>query len=1088
MTQRSDRTKSLAAYSRFHIGAVLVQPDRLVVAVDGREIALEPRVFEVLIALAEHAGEVVSPDQLLIEVWHGTFYGDNPVHKAIAQIRRVIGDDIRAPRYIETIRKRGYRLIAEVKYPDRYRRALAPDVTWPGRSPFVGLAAFDEAHSGVFFGRGRATAGLLAAMRSQLDNQRRLVLIAGASGCGKTSLLHAGAVPLLRQDGGFNGLHALSLATADLAAAPSGDVLAVLASALDRWTAGGHALFQPALTAARLAQLLERPGLLGAAVAAALGAAGDANFGVRPHAHLLLLIDHAESLVTSRQIQDVDRQRIALALGELCDCAHVLVVLITRSDLYPRLIETLPVIAELKGSDGHVDVLAPRAGEIAQIIRLPALLAGLSFEEDAQNLCRLDDVLRDAALEHPDALPLLQHALQALYERRSDAGVLTFAGYREIGGLVGALAHRAEEVFSALPLPARTSLGAVFAQLIVVQADSDIVSARRVRRSALADEPADALVEAFVRARLFVGELSDGQPEFGVAHEALLRQWPRAREWIQDNRRLLQARARLRRAALRWVDDGRRSDHLLNPGQPLTEAAEVAQHLADDLGAHERELLAASQRQYRQRRARRIVAIAALALLAGVSSVMAVLAQQARREAEQRREEALQLSDFLLVDLAEKLRPLGNLKLLDSISAAALSQLERRSPAQLRTEDLINRSRALRTAGEVMMEQAKFDEARSALERAVAAAGAAVAREPGSVDALAESGIAAYWLGYYAYRQRRLDEAHASWLSYRDSSERLMALEPDNLAWQVELSYALNNLGTLASDQQRMREAVAHFQRSAGLKRRVLERRPDDGSLRYDLVDTLSWISSADESSGNLQAAAAGYAEQIAALRALVGAKPEAHAWQRRLAISLLRSARLSLTRGDLQAAQALIDESVARLATLTREEAENHVWKRDLAHAHLVAAEIQHFRGRSAPALAHADAALALSRQLMTDTQPLREWQVLDAVIRQRAAVARAPGADAEHALDRAVDDLRGLVAQEPQDITGRAKRSRIGARPSPRSNTSPPMPAIRACWCRGSTHTCCSARRSGYRRRWRVPPRSAAGIRCWFRRGRRW
>ena len=77
---------------------------------DGVEISLEPRIMELLVALAEHAGDVIGAEQLLIEVWRGTFYGDNPVHRAIGVLRRQLGDDTRSPVFVETIRKRGYRM------------------------------------------------------------------------------------------------------------------------------------------------------------------------------------------------------------------------------------------------------------------------------------------------------------------------------------------------------------------------------------------------------------------------------------------------------------------------------------------------------------------------------------------------------------------------------------------------------------------------------------------------------------------------------------------------------------------------------------------------------------------------------------------------------------------------------------------------------------------------------------------------------------------------------------------------------------------------------------------------------------------
>ncbi len=1021
MQQRTDRIKTLGSHSRFRIGALQVQPDRLIVLIDGNEIALEPRVMEVLVALAEHVGEVISAEQLLIEVWRGTFYGDNPVHKAIAQLRKLIGDDSRAPRYIETIRKRGYRLIAKVVFPDDYRRTAIQSPAWPGRSPYVGLSAFDGEHADVFFGRSRMTAELLAAMRSQIDSQRRFVLIVGASGCGKTSLLRAGAIPLLQQEGGFDGLRALAVAHCDLTAAEGGDLLKHLAFAVGAWTLGERQVFPPQPVDHLAQTFAQRPEGIAATIADAFQRQASRAIAEQPQAHLLLVIDHAEALVASPNINHEERMTFSRTLDALCDSPRILVVMISRSDFYPKLMEAMPAIAARKAGDGHLDVLTPRTGEIAQIIRLPAMLAGLGFEEDRHTALRLDDVLRDAAAQHPDALPLLQHTLQSLYERRDNTGTLCFDAYRDIGGLEGALAHRAEEVFAALPLESRTQLEAVLAQLIVVQSDSDAVSARWVRWSSLQNRHAQTLAEAFVRARLFVGELRDGRPGFGVAHEALLRQWPRAQEWVQDNRRLLHARARLKRAAARWAEDGRGPDHLLNPGRPLNEAVEAAQAIPGELNGDERELLRASQRQSRRKRVLRIAAITSLILLSVGSSALALLAIRAQREERQRREEALQLADFMLVDLAEKLRPLGNLKLLDGIGAEALSYLERRPAEHMRIEDLINHSRALRTVGEVMMEQAKLDDAKAAFVRADAVARRAVSLAPESTESLAESGIAAYWLGYYYYRQARLDDARIHWTTYRNTSERLLRIDPHHPAWQVELSYALNNLGTLARDQGHTDQAIAYFKRSAALKQRALTSKPDDTALRYELIDTLSWISSGDESQGRLAAAASGYAAQIGMLRMLIEAAPEARAWERRLATSLLRSASLSVARGRLQEAEAQIEESVERLTKLTGQEPDNRVWRRDLAHARMEAADIARLRGDSTHAIALLNSARVLTETLIVDPDMQPEWQRLRALIRLHSAQLEPATTRREASIDSAVEELQRLVAQSPEDIAGR-------------------------------------------------------------------
>jgi DNA-binding winged helix-turn-helix (wHTH) protein len=123
-----------ARTEHFRIGEWIVYPKQNALVCDGRRVTIEPRAMETLEFLACQAGAVVSPERLLVECWPQLALGDNPVHKAIAQLRKALGDKLDAPRYIETIRKRGYRLIASVTLPVGYRGmvAAAPVFGWSG--------------------------------------------------------------------------------------------------------------------------------------------------------------------------------------------------------------------------------------------------------------------------------------------------------------------------------------------------------------------------------------------------------------------------------------------------------------------------------------------------------------------------------------------------------------------------------------------------------------------------------------------------------------------------------------------------------------------------------------------------------------------------------------------------------------------------------------------------------------------------------------------------------------------------------------------------------------------------------------------
>ena len=97
----------------FRLGEFVVEPatDRLLHVATGTRIDLEPKTMEVLVALAERNDEVVSSSTLIECVWHGRPMGDNPVYKAVAKLRRALHDEVAAPRYIETIPRKGYRLL-----------------------------------------------------------------------------------------------------------------------------------------------------------------------------------------------------------------------------------------------------------------------------------------------------------------------------------------------------------------------------------------------------------------------------------------------------------------------------------------------------------------------------------------------------------------------------------------------------------------------------------------------------------------------------------------------------------------------------------------------------------------------------------------------------------------------------------------------------------------------------------------------------------------------------------------------------------------------------------------------------------------
>jgi DNA-binding winged helix-turn-helix (wHTH) protein len=178
----------------FYVGEWLVEPSLNRLSRAGETVQLELRAMDVLLRLVEHAGEVVTKADLVDAVWQTEFVCDSTLYSRIGDLRNAFGDTPQQPRYIETIRKRGYRLVAEVRAEDdasepgeTLPEAVAPEEE---RNPYPGLAPFTEADAEHFFGRESEITALWRRI-----TVRRLLAVIGPSGIGKSSLLRAGVAP-----------------------------------------------------------------------------------------------------------------------------------------------------------------------------------------------------------------------------------------------------------------------------------------------------------------------------------------------------------------------------------------------------------------------------------------------------------------------------------------------------------------------------------------------------------------------------------------------------------------------------------------------------------------------------------------------------------------------------------------------------------------------------------------------------------------------------------------------------------------------------------------------------------------------------
>ena len=462
-------------------------------------------------------------------------------------------------------------------------------IRWHDR-PFRGLAAFDIEHASMFFGRTRARHDLRERLTWRSEQGCAFVLVVGASGSGKSSLVKAGLLPDLMLPG-MVGHVALVRYAALRPSDRSDNLFAALAAALIADSALPE-LLGLRYTPERLAKILHQTpeqvafpieqGLYQAAKAAQLTEIAQAR--------LLLFVDQLEELFTLRDLGAEERERFVEALDALARSGLVWVITTIRADFFDR-IDSVPALARL--ADAHARYLLPPPDdrEIEEIIRLPAREAGLRFEIDARREVDLADTIRQAAVRDRGSLPLLSYLLDQLWQRRTPDRVLTFAAHSELGGLEGALGRRAQEVVALLSPEVQAALPRVLRALVTVrQGLRGTVTARPAALALFPEGSAPRLlVDALLHptARLLI---ADVPPEGGaalvrVAHEALLTHWEDARLWIVERLSDLQLEEVLEAEAARWLaaPDTHKPSLLRRAGLPLTEAEDVLARRGDEL-------------------------------------------------------------------------------------------------------------------------------------------------------------------------------------------------------------------------------------------------------------------------------------------------------------------------------------------------------------------------------------------------------------------------------------------------------------------------------------------------------------------------
>jgi WD40 repeat protein len=424
----------------------------------------------------------------------------------------------------------------------------ADSFAWdPTRSPYPGLESFTGEDAAVFFGRNQEIDRLVELLQPTLQRGGgRFVAIVGPSGSGKSSLLRAGLLPRLDARWAIlpvlvpgkqptqNLAHSVAAAFA-IRGRPR--PLAEVTASLERGAAG----------------LVKLAVELGQAAGGATSVGGGVGNG---RAKVLIVIDQAEELLTRSGAHE-QQAFLRLLDDALGDDSPVWVVATVRSEF----LSTAPERAGLAEVVDDPLVVEPLSRtRLPEVIQRPAQRAGLQFTPGL-----VERMVEDTT--GGDALPLLAYTLRALYQRAGPDGKVNAADYEAVGGVVGALQRRADQLTDELGRRGQGQLVLpTLMKFAAVEGEGE-PTRRRIPRGALGPDE-QTVADAFIDARLLTsGTDPDGETTVEVAHEALLRQWPPLREAIEAARASLRMRSELERLAADWDLGGRDESYLLRGGR-----------------------------------------------------------------------------------------------------------------------------------------------------------------------------------------------------------------------------------------------------------------------------------------------------------------------------------------------------------------------------------------------------------------------------------------------------------------------------------------------------------------------------------------
>ena len=846
-------------------------------------------------------------------------------------------------------------------------------------SPFPGLAPFDEARQSVFFGRSLVVDQAIARLRALEGpagetTRASFLLLIGASGSGKSSLLRAGLAPRLVQPGVFPEVDLWRRAVM----VPGADPFASLAESLLAPEALGWELAASPFRAKDLLakQLAGDPDTAVAPLRDALDRAAatrqrEEGFEAPRPARVLIGVDQAERLLI--ETDPAIAARFSTLIAALARQRLASVVMVLRSDAYARF-QAIEALVRLRDAGATLDLLAPTASELEDMTTGPAALCDppLEFEQkDGHSLAAR--LVADA--RGGDALPLLQMTLARLSaaEAGRGDGVMRFADYR---GMDEAVTETANEALSSLDTPARAQLPNLIAGLVRDVAADPLTGAPAPVIGALDRTSFEngrperrALVEAFVAKRLLTAEGDGARPIVRPTHEALLRIWPEAVAIIAEAAHLIRTRHALEPIAREWAealeaDKARHLDvspALLDGAQRYVErfgdgasaatrafvtAASAAAEARRDRERLEQErrladaqaIATANQRIARRTGAGLVVALA----LAGLAGWQWIAADTAKKDAQAQRDRAentlalaTKTADGLIFDLAQRFRSVIGVPkpvVLDILQRARDLQEQLLKGGESTAKLQTNHAAALAEIATTLLALGDSNGALTLTRQAHDLFADSVARTPGDVRPFHDLVLTNRTMGQILSRQGDLAGAEAAYQQAQATLDRAPAelrADPRILGDRAEVFEGFGEIDIARGD---LPAALEAFRNDLAIAKPLADADPKSVQTRNGLALAQRHIGDVLLAQKDLDGASAAFDAASVVAEALARENPDDTTLQRDFSVSKERLGETLTAKHDIAGALKAYADGEAMAFAMAARDPSNLDWQYDLA------------------------------------------------------------------------------------------------------------------------------------------------------------